>query len=87
MKDKLRQIIPYIFGVVLFAMIAFQFYHYNQFIAKGPRFTAFDGQELCEKVRELEAVSYGFKDSGKPQLTCDYVKRAENTNTNRNDKK
>ena len=28
--------------------------HINAFIARGPRFTAQDGQALCERVRVLE---------------------------------
>lgn len=47
--------------------ISFQVYHYNQFVNKGPRFTAYDGQELCERVKRLESESYGFKNSGFPQ--------------------
>ena len=45
----------------------------EKFISAGPRFTAYDGQELCERVRELETYSYGYKDSGRKPLNCNYL--------------
>ena len=46
---------------LLFGMFAFQIIHYldfvnqvSQFANKGPRFTAHDGQSLCERVAKLE---------------------------------
>lgn len=47
----------------------------KSFVAVGPRFTAQDGQELCERVKALEAASYGYRDAGKKPLACDYLKR------------
>ena len=47
----------------------------NRFAAQGPRFTAQDGQALCERVRALEATSYGYRAVGKLPLTCDYLER------------
>lgn len=44
----------------------------QSFVAAGPRFTAQDGQELCERVKALEAVSYGYRDAGKTPLDCRY---------------
>lgn len=44
------------------------------FVAKGPRFTAQDGQTLCERVKALEERSYGFRDAGKTPLDCEYNK-------------
>lgn len=44
----------------------------NAFMAKGARFTAQDGQALCERVRTLEQLSYGFRDSGLKRLVCEY---------------
>ena len=44
----------------------------DAFMARGPRFTAHDGQVLCERVRTLEQSSYGYKDSGKIPLSYDY---------------
>ena len=40
----------------------------------GPRFTAEDGRALCERVRALEATSYGYQAAGKTSLTCDYLR-------------
>lgn len=47
----------------------------TRFMSAGSRFTAQDGQELCERVRALEALSYGFRDSRKSSITCEYGKR------------
>lgn len=44
----------------------------DKFISVGPRFTAYDGQELCERVRELEKYSYGYEDAGRKPLDCRY---------------
>ena len=46
----------------------------QSFVSAGPRFTSQDGQELCERVKALEAASYGYRDAGKQPLTCDYLK-------------
>lgn len=45
----------------------------DRFMAAGPRFTAKDGQELCERVRALESASYGYRDTGKVPLSCEYA--------------
>lgn len=47
----------------------------NRFIQQGARFTAADGQVLCERVKALEAASYGYRAVGKLPLTCDYLER------------
>jgi len=47
----------------------------QSFVAQGPRFTAADGQVLCERVKALEAASYGYRDAGKTPLACDYLER------------
>ena len=56
-----------------------QFTHTQQqvksFVAAGPRFTSKDGQVLCERVKALEAASYGYRDAGKTPLACDYLER------------
>ena len=44
------------------------------FMAAGPRFTAKDGQALCERVAELEKHSIGFQQSGGKPLSCEFVK-------------
>ena len=47
----------------------------NRFIQQGQRFTAADGQVLCERVKALEAASYGYRGAGKTPLACDYLER------------
>ena len=47
----------------------------QSFVAKGPRFTAQDGQELCKRVKALEVASYGYRDAGKVPLSCNYLER------------
>ena len=47
----------------------------EKFVSKGPRFTAQDGQALCERVRALEERLYSNRDAGKTPLACDYDKR------------
>lgn len=46
----------------------------DKFMNVGPRFTAKDGQALCERIKALEQVSYGYRDAGKSDLSCDYAK-------------
>ena len=46
----------------------------NSFIAAGPRFTAKDGQELCERIAELEKHSIGFQQSGIVPQPCNFLK-------------
>jgi hypothetical protein len=60
-----------LFFALLFGMFAFQIVHYLEFsdqmarfANKGPRFTANDGQVLCERVRLLE----------KEPQPCEFVK-------------
>ena len=47
----------------------------ERFVAQGPRFTAADGQVLCERVRALEQAAYGYRDTGRTPLACDYMVR------------
>lgn len=47
----------------------------SRFIQQGPRFTAQDGQVLCERIRALEQASYGYRNAGKTPLACDYLER------------
>lgn len=44
----------------------------KEFVNAGPRFTAKDGQELCERVAFLERQSIGFRKSGTIQKPCLY---------------
>jgi DNA-binding transcriptional regulator of glucitol operon len=41
-----------------------------QFVNAGPRFTAFDGKELCEYMNIIAKHSIGFQKSGLPLLDC-----------------
>ena len=41
-----------------------------QFVNAGPRFTAYDGVELCEFQNLLATHSIGFQQSGLPLLDC-----------------
>jgi hypothetical protein len=40
------------------------------FLNAGPRFTAYDGQELCEFQNVIAKHSIGFQQSGLPLLDC-----------------
>lgn len=44
----------------------------QSFVSAGPRFTAQDGQALCERVKALEVYSYGYRDAGNKSLDCRY---------------
>lgn len=63
-----------IIGVIFSLSLVFQVWQLYRFVNQGARFTAADGQELCERVLRLEEVSYGYKDSGRKPLTCNYNK-------------
>jgi hypothetical protein len=47
----------------------------TSFIGAGPRFTAQDGQKLCERIAELEKHSIGFQKSGIKSPPCDYFEK------------
>ena len=49
-------------AILVILMAAYQVVDYTLFRTKGPRFTAVDGQALCERVRALEKVP----------MPCDY---------------
>lgn len=72
---KIKLIGPYLFWLIVLVLVAVQAAQYNRFMSRGPRFTAFDGQELCERVKLQEESSYGFHDKGLPKLPCDYLNR------------
>jgi hypothetical protein len=55
--------------------IIFQVWQVWKFVNAGARFTALDGQELCERIRTLEQQSYGYRDAVKKPLNCEYGKR------------
>jgi len=50
-------------GLIVSASLAFQIWQLHRFINAGPRFTADDGQELCERVAALE----------QPPMPCNYL--------------
>lgn len=72
---KIKLIGPYLFWLIVLWLVAVQAAQYNHFMSRGPRFTAYDGQELCERVKLLEDASYGLHDKGLPKLPCDYLNR------------
>lgn len=47
----------------------------QRFMNQGPRFTAKDGQELCERVKALESELYRYLDVGKHVYSCEYIRR------------
>ena len=59
----MRAVIGIALGAMVAASLAFQIWQLHRFINAGPRFTAADGQALCERVQKLE-----------PQpLPCEYL--------------
>ena len=44
-------------GIIAAASITTQFIQSQRFMQKGPRFTAQDGQHLCERIQHLEQAS------------------------------
>ena len=76
MTSKIFSTISLIGVVTLIGYEYLQVSHTQQqmksFVAAGPRFTTADGQELCERVKALEAASYGYRDAGKTPLDCRY---------------
>lgn len=64
-----------VLGALFAASLLFQAWQLWRFVHQGARFTAADGQALCERVRTLEEMSYGFKDAGKTPLDCNYGNR------------
>jgi hypothetical protein len=45
------------------------------FVSAGPRFTAYDGKELCEYMNSIAKYSIGFQQSGLPLLDCEKYMR------------
>ena len=68
--------------ISLIGVVALMGYEYLQaidaqqkiqsFVSAGPRFTAQDGQELCERIKALRSFSYGYRDAGNKPLDCRY---------------
>jgi hypothetical protein len=57
-----------IIGVIFLLSIGFQIWSLYQFVNQGARFTAVDGQTLCERIQALER-----RISGQPPLSCHYA--------------
>lgn len=62
-------------GLMFGGSLMFQAWQLHRFVNQGPRFTARDGQALCERVKALEAASYGYRDAGHVPLRCNYGQR------------
>ncbi len=63
----------FLIGLLLFIAVlplGFQFWKSWNFQQQRPRFTAEDGQALCERVRALEQESIGFRQAGKVSPPC-----------------
>jgi hypothetical protein len=43
-------------AIVVAAMVGFQVVDYLRFRTAGPRFTADDGQSLCERVQRMDGL-------------------------------
>ena len=66
------KILGIILGILISINLIFQEISWYNFKNAGARFTAKNGQELCLRIKRLEEVSYGFKDSQLPILKCEY---------------
>jgi len=62
-------------GLIFSVSLVFQLWQVYRFVNSGPRFTAFDGEKLCQRVRRLESVSYGFSDVKISSEDCRYNSR------------
>ena len=62
-------------GLIFSVSLVFQLWQVYRFVNSGPRFTRYDGQELCERVKALEVYSYGYRDAGKKPLDCSYMEK------------
>lgn len=70
-----RKIIIAAASALFVASIGFQIWQVYRFVNAAPRFTAQDGQALCERVKALEEHSYGFANAGLKPLDCNYGTR------------
>ena len=57
-----------VLGVVISISLVLNAYQVWKFISAGPRFTAYDGQELCERIAAHERFH------GLPANPCKYAK-------------
>lgn len=72
---KVKQVLIGLLLALVVTPMGFQLWQIWNFQQQGARFTAQDGQQLCERVADLERRSYGYRDAGKMPLTCDYLER------------
>lgn len=67
------KILVIILAAITLATTWQQLYQTQRFMNAGPRFTAQDGQMLCERVAHLERYSIGFQQSGIKQPPCNFA--------------
>lgn len=70
----MNRLLAIFIGLIAGASLLFQAWQLHLFMSAGQRFTAQDGQRLCERVAELERHSIGFQRSGVIQPPCAYDK-------------
>ena len=67
------------FGIVIAIVVSlslgFQIWQLYRFMNQGARFTAQDGQQLCERIATLERHSIGFQHSVVVSEPCDYLEK------------
>lgn len=68
----IRRWILLLIVIIALGSMAIQLWQLWTFIAAGPRFTAQNGQALCERVTALEQDSIGFRQSGRASPPCHY---------------
>jgi len=73
------RLVGILLGILISASLGFQCWQLYQFVNIGSRFTAKDGQALCERVKALEERvkalkerPQGYRDAGKTPMSCDY---------------
>lgn len=67
-------ILGILLGILVSVNLIIQSISWYQFKNAGARFTAADGQELCLRIKRLEEVSYGVRDTNLHVLDCNYNK-------------
>lgn len=63
---KLTTLTGITLGLIAAGSITMQFIQSQKFMQAGPRFTAQDGQLLCERIQRLESAA------GRPTEPCRY---------------
>lgn len=67
-----KHLIGIIVAIIVSLSIGFQIWQVYNFMHQGKRFTAKDGQELCERLAVLERHSVLFKESNFILRPCSY---------------